>query len=282
LRRRAGKLWIKYNAGMFFKRLIRKAVDILDSLSRLDILWKLVTLTKAGQLVLAGVAAIAIFAVALGHSDPWVSAITFALIGFAVVAVITQLVFKLTSRPRLEYKGITGTQFAFGDAQFGTEEGGFMWGESFLQPLLVRIANTQQDIDVSANNVTALIRYRHHDKRDETTVQAAWLVSGSRGGLVDKVQIESGETAHVVMVYTYPPTPNQQGPNAKRTNDFLATGNLFKGSPFKKFSVGHWSVFIEVKSDNSAPLLLKGGFTVTRDERIPLDTPALRKIGAWG
>jgi hypothetical protein len=78
----------------------------------------------------------------------------------------------------------------------------------------------------------------------------------------------------------YPPTPNQTVPNAKRTNDYLATGDLFPTSQYKKFSVGHWNVSVEVISDNSAPLLLKGGFTITRDERIEFDKPvALRKFG---
>jgi hypothetical protein len=37
-----------------------------------------------------------------------------------------------------------------------------------------------------------------------------------------------------------------------------------------------------VISDNSAPLLLKGGFTITRDERIEFDKPvALRKLGTF-
>ena len=68
---------------------------------------------------------------------------------------------------------------------------------------------------------------------------------------------------------------------AKRTNDFLATGNLFTGGQFKRLGVGYWRIRIDVKSDNSAPLVLKGGFTITKDERIELNTPALRKLFLW-
>ena len=83
------------------------------------------------------------------------------------------------------------------------------------------------------------------------------------------------------MLYTYPPTPNQQADNAKRTTEYLATGNLFDGAQPKKFGAGHWRIHIEVTSDNSAPLVLNGDFWITRDERIELSRPALRKLGAW-
>jgi len=48
----------------------------------------------------------------------------------------------------------------------------------------------------------------------------------------------------------------------------------------KKLGVGHWRVLIEVKSDNSAPLVLKGGFRIGKDESLQLEGPALRKLFA--
>jgi hypothetical protein len=55
-------------------------------------------------------------------------------------------------------------------------------------------------------------------------------------------------------------------------------GNMTTESQPKRLGVGHWSVMIEITSDNSAPLLLEGGFTITKDERIKFDKPALRKL----
>lgn len=268
--------------GMLVKRLFRMAADIVDILGRGQIVWQILTLTKAGHLVLATAAAATAFVLVLLRSDPLILALTFAVIAFVGIAALASFVFRLNSRPKLEYKGITGIQFEFGDAKFGTEEGGFLWAGGFLRPLLVRIANAQQATDITANNVTALIHYEHHDGRDITTLQAVWAAVGRQGAeFVERIQIESEETAHLVMVYIDPPTPNQEAPGARRTNEFLVTGSLFAGSQFKKLGVGHWNVLIEVRSDNSPPLLLKGGFTVTKDGRIPLDTPALRKLGVW-
>ena len=76
---------------MLFKRLYRVAIDILDVLGRLEILWKLLTLTTAGQLVLALISGVGIFAFTLVRSDPLISAVLFALSGFALVAVIARL-----------------------------------------------------------------------------------------------------------------------------------------------------------------------------------------------
>jgi hypothetical protein len=267
-------------AAMSVKKLVRMGGDILDMLGRGQLIWQLLTLTTAGQLVLAALVGAGIFSIAVIRSDPWISAIIFALSAFAVVAVVVHVVFRLNSRPKLEYRGVTGVQFEFGHEKFGTEEGGFMWGASFLRPLLVRVANIQQAIDIAANNANALIHYEHHDRRDKLSAQAVWATVGRRGGeFLDRIQIESGQVALLVLLYEYPPTPNQAAPGAKRTNDFLASGNLFPGSHYKKFNVGHWNVLIEVKSDNSAPLLLKGGFTIMKDERLKLDVPALRRLG---
>jgi hypothetical protein len=107
-----------------------------------------------------------------------------------------------------------------------------------------------------------------------------WATQGRRGvELIEQMQIESGQTALLVLLFEYPPTPNQTAPGAKATHDYLASGDLFAGSHYKKFNAGHWNVLIELKSDNSAPLLLKGGFTITREEKIKFDAPALRKLG---
>jgi hypothetical protein len=226
----------------------------------------------------AALGAIALLVVLI-RRDPVVLALICALIVFAAMAIALSLLCSLNSRPRLEYRGFTGAQFEFGDERFGTEQGGFFWGKSVLQPLLVRVANTQKAVDIAANNVTALIHYKHYDKRDKATMRCIWMRRD--GGFVDSVQLESGETAFFVIMYTYPPTPNQEVPGAKRTKDFLAAGDLFDGALPKKLGVGHWQIRIEVTSDNSAPLLLKGGFTITRDEKIELDSPLLRKLGAW-
>ena len=59
---------------------------------------------------------------------------------------------------------------------------------------------------MTANNVTAEINYRHYDKRDEATAQAVWaaIVNG-RSEFVERVHIESGQTASLVMLGTYIP-----------------------------------------------------------------------------
>ncbi len=273
---------IKYNAEMLLKRLWRVVRDLIDAMGRLEILWKLVTLTKGGQIVLAFAVAAAAFAFEALRSDRLAFAFIIALSLFALIAFIAHFRYRLSSRPRLEYMGITGVQYELGDPKFGTEEGGFMYGASILRPLYARIANAQKDTDVAANNVAARIRYRHYDGRDEATAEAVWsAVVHKRGEFVERVHIESGEVAHLVVLYTYPPTGNRGAPGAKTTNDFLATGNLFAGGQFKKFGVGHRSVLIEMRSDNGAPLVLRGGFTVTKNEGLELDKPALRKLFAW-
>ena len=265
---------------MSFKNVARMTGDILDMVSRGQLIWQLLTLTKAGQFVLASVAAAGVFAIAVIRSDPWMAAVLFGLIAFTVVVVLTHFAFSLKTRPHLKHGNIVGLQYELGDAKFGTEEGGFMWGDSFLRPLVVRISNKQEAIDVPANNARALISYEHDDKRDKIRANAVWATQGRQGiELIERIQIESGQTALLVLIFEYPPTPNLTAPGAKTTNDYLATADLFSGSHYKKFNAGHWNVLIEVTSDNSAPLLIKGGFTITRDERIKFDVPALRKLG---
>jgi hypothetical protein len=253
-------------------------------ISRVHLLGQLLTLTKPGQFVISAIIALGVLTATALRSDPLMAIGLFTLGAFAAVTVIVHFLFQLNLRPLLKYGNIVGLQYELGDAKFGTEEGGYMWGESFLRPLVIRISNTQKRVDVPANNARAAITYQHDDKRDKIRANAMWITQGRHGvETVERCQIESDQTALLVYVYEYPPTSNQAVPNAKRTNDYLATGNLFPASSqYKKFSVGHWSVSIEVTSDNSAPLLLKGGFTITREERIEFDRPvALRKLGTF-
>ena len=258
--------------------------DVLDTISRVQLLGQLLTLTKPGQFVIATVAALGVLTATALRSDPLMAIGLFTLGAFAAITVIVHFVFQLKLRPHLERGNIVGLEYELGDARFGTEEGGFMWGESFLRPLVIRISNTQKRVDVPANNARACITYQHDGNRDKIRANAVWITQGRRGvESVERCQIESDQTALLVYLYEYPPTSNQTVPNAKRTKDYLATGDLLPASSqYKKFSVGHWSVFIEVTSDNSAPLLLKGGFTITRGERIEFDKPlALRKLGTF-
>ena len=265
---------------MSFKQVARLIGDILDMVGRVQLIWQLIMPTKAGQFALASLAAAGFVAIAVLRSDPWMVAVLVGLVAFGFVVVVTHFVFSLKTRPHLEHGSIVGLQHELGDTKFGTEQGGFIWGDSFLRPLVVRVSNTQEAIDVPANNARAVISYEHDDKRDRLSTSAVWATQGRQGiELVERIQIESGQTALLVLIFEYPPTPNLAAPGAKTTKDYLATGDLFSRSPYKKFNAGHWKVFIEVTSDNSAPLLLKGGFTIRRDETIKFDNPALRKLG---
>jgi hypothetical protein len=269
---------------MTLKRVGTLLTDVLDMMSRVQLLGQLLTLTKPGQVVISTVIALGVLITTALRSDPLMAIGLFTLGAFAAVTAIVHFVFQLKLRPHLQHGNIVGLQYELGEAKFGTEEGGYMWGESFLRPLVVRISNTQKRVDVPANNARAAITYEHDDTRDKIRANAMWITQGRRGvETVHRCQIESDQTALLVYVYEYPPAPNQTVPNAKRTNDYLAAGDIFpNSSQYKKFIVGHWNVSIEVISDNSAPLLLKGGFTITRDERIEFDKPvALRKLGTF-
>jgi hypothetical protein len=114
------------------KKIARLTGDTFDMVSRGQLIWQLLTLTKPGQLVLASLVAVGIFSLAIVRSDPWVSAILFALVAFAVVAVIVRFLSRLNTRPHLKHGNIVGMQYEFGDANSGTEEGGFMWGRAFF------------------------------------------------------------------------------------------------------------------------------------------------------
>ncbi len=264
---------------MSLKRIANLCRDLLAIVGRVKLVLQLLTLTRASHGVLAFGGAIGIFAWAALRSDGVLASVMYAAILFLCVIVGSHYLFQANNRPRLTYDHITGTRFRLGSDQFGTEPGGFMWGLGFLQPVWVNISNAQRNVDVAANNVSAVIHYRHHDGRDKTSVKGSWT-RPSRSGAewVERIQIESGQTGQLVLVYDYPPTPNQSALGAKTTKDYLVGGNMTTESQLKRLGVGHWSVMIEITSDNSAPLLLEGGFTITKDERIEFDKPALRKL----
>lgn len=111
---------------------------------------------------------------------------------------------------------------------------------------------------------------------------ARWEFNGPNGvEFVNSAFIESGQTKRFILLYEDPPTPNQEVPNAKRHSDYILISDPSTQTDHKQLTVGHWAISVEVMADNCAPLLLKGGFTITKDHRIVFDKPALRQLTRW-
>ena len=141
-----------------FKRLGRLLADLLDIIGRLNTAWDLIKFTSAGHILAAVFAGVLTLVIAVGRSDPIMSGVVFAIVVAAVVFLLFTVAASIGKRPKLEYGGITSMQYELGSADFGTEQGGFVWGESFLRPLLVRVSNIQQALDITANKVRASIK----------------------------------------------------------------------------------------------------------------------------
>lgn len=143
---------------------------------------------------------------------------------------------------------------------------------------IVEIKNSQVAVENIARNVQATIDYVH-DGGDKVHVdRGTWrnvnpLHSTSPGvSLVQSLGLSGDESQNLII------TMQQEG-----TGKAIVLRD--EGRTFEVLSIGHWSVTVQIKSDNTEPLVLTGGFTVYSDAgsgmRLVPDQPAFDTKRPW-
>lgn len=123
---------------------------------------------------------------------------------------------------------------------------------------VLNIRNIQVSIPVILRNVAAQVTYEHDDQRRRLIVKSgAWrnenlndtnpLTGGIR--IVDSINLEPGETQGLIVTI-------------QRVRDGKVFVSPQNGEQFQDMEPGHWNVLVEIRSDNSRSVKLRGRFLI--------------------